>query len=429
MTYGRLECLIHFLLLCSVVVPLSFIFVACKFIQSAFSHRKTGKQHRAMMEKIHIQIAKQFKKKPRPVILITGSAHFSKTALVMQAIKTVLPGEKSKVILIDFPIYSLNATRFSKYCDVFEYIHSDPETQTKSYIEEIVALGLKHKITGFVPVSKVYGSLPDGTACEKLSSILGSTFDMPFHLSAVMCSLLDDKLAFCKLCTKLGVKSPRVELVDSEEKALKLNLSLQHQNDDNLKPIKMIIKSLGYDSLHRLDLFTLPTTQKNLQNYLNRLRNSGSGISPENPWIARTKLVGRELSSACVIRNGNIQLLSICESSASQIRFAEVDQSEVRNWTYEFVDRCNFRSAEVLEIAREHFKNADHNFDSANCKSVITRALNHFSLRSSFQRPSLFMCEELNANLASFLLLWRTIAFADAQLINIKTESILEENL
>ena len=46
-----------------------------------------------MMEKIHIQIAKQFKKKPRPVILIPGSAHFSKTSLVMQAIKTVLPGE------------------------------------------------------------------------------------------------------------------------------------------------------------------------------------------------------------------------------------------------------------------------------------------------------------------------------------------------
>ena len=77
-----------------------------------------------------------------------------------------------------------------------------------------------------------------------------------------MCSLLDDKIAFCKLCTKLGVKSPRVEIIDSEEKALKLNLSLQHQNDDNLKPIKMIIKSLGYDSLHRLDLFTLPTSQK-----------------------------------------------------------------------------------------------------------------------------------------------------------------------
>ena len=349
MYYGRAASFGHILLLVFLVPIFSMTFLIFKHIQAIFeTFSEQSKRSNKTIKEIRNFLSSLAEPRAPPVILIMG-AHFSKTLTIVRSIKSVLPGKKSRIILADTQNYAWVGARFSRYCDAFEVLQVRDVSQKEEYIKEMVRIGRKHKITGFLPVSVPRSATPDSLACEELMSTLAaySNFDRPYHVSAKMCEALDNKLIFCQYCEVLGVTAPKTVIVNSDEEAHQLNMELrsQYQSDHN----QMILKNLSYDCLHRLDLFTLPTNSENLEIYLQKIRKEGNAISPTNPWTAQTKLTGREYSAACIIRNGALKLTTVCESSPSQLRFEHTEHVKICAWLEKFVSRMNERNNNVNE--------------------------------------------------------------------------------
>ena len=71
----------------------------------------------------------------------------------------------------------------------------------------------------------------------------------------------------------------------------------QHAREPDVKHPRFIFKNLQYDSMHRLDLFTLPCAPAKLDAYLAKLKADGVAIDDANPWTAQRFVVGDVLNS------------------------------------------------------------------------------------------------------------------------------------
>ena len=89
-------------------------------------------------------------------------------------------------------------------------------------------LAQKHRVTGFLPLSVPASAVADALACEKIASAskIGVILHRPYHLSAQICELLDEKFKFCQLCQDLGLTAPRTVLITSDNNARELNQEL-----------------------------------------------------------------------------------------------------------------------------------------------------------------------------------------------------------
>ena len=353
MYYGRAASFGHILLLIFVLPLFSTTFAVFKYVYAIFKPNKSSAKTAQAIKNFLSSTKKPLAR--TPVILIAG-AHFSKTLTIVRSVKAVLPGAKSRIILADTAKYAWNGARFSRHCDAFEVIHADPVTQDKQYVNELVMLAQKHGATGFLPLSVPASAVADALACEKIASAskTGVIFDRPYHLSAQICELLDDKFKFCQLCQDLGITAPRTVLITSDNDARELNQELSLKFGD---PNTMILKNLAYDCLHRLDLFPLPTSPKKLDAYLEKIRNDGNAISQAAPWVAQTKLLGPEYCAAFIIRNGELKLITLSKSSASQLRFKHIENTKVNVWLEQFVTRINERSREKFLNEKTHDRN------------------------------------------------------------------------
>ena len=146
MYYGRLACFGHVILL-TLVMPLFLIlFSISKYLQLIFTTKSDRKSLKQLVHRIQAEISVGQKSgRPVPTFLIAG-AHFSKTLTIMRAIKAVLPGKKSRIILADSKKYALNGARFSRYCDVFEVVYSDPVTKSSEYADELVKIAERNQV-------------------------------------------------------------------------------------------------------------------------------------------------------------------------------------------------------------------------------------------------------------------------------------------
>jgi len=85
---------------------------------------------------------------------------------------------------------------------------------------------------------------------------------------------------------------------------------------------KYVLKNLGYDPLHRLDLFCLPANNATVTQYLAKIRADGNGISDSEPWQAQLFIQeGTEMSCFAVLRDSRLELFTCSLSSASQLRY------------------------------------------------------------------------------------------------------------
>ena len=333
--FGRVGAVLHIILLvCS--IPVTILFIISHYVQNFFGNGE--KNDNAVVRTIQSLVTsdgKRLKANTNSLVLLISGAHFGKTLTVMRSIKAAKPD--AKIVLTDSPKYALNGARFSRYCDAFEVIHADPEKEKEAYAEEMLKVAQKYHVTGYIPVSIPSGAEGDALACEVIEKHC-PYFNRPYHLSKDVCALLDDKHAFCSLCEKLEIPAPKTIILSSEQDALKLNEQLCNPGSTKLP---MIIKNLSYDPLHRLDLFTLPAPEKDLRAYLDKIRKDGNLIEKSQPWIAQTKLNGKEFSAALVIRDGQIRLLTISPSSASQLQFEHVSHTKIENWVKRFVSGVN----------------------------------------------------------------------------------------
>jgi len=172
----------------------------------------------------------------------------------------------------------------------------------------------------------------DSTASTKCSGSDSSSEvnqSRNMHFTPSICDIMDDKHSFWEYCTDtLGLPSSNSENSDgnmlpshrlfSDADVLALSQQLQ---DEGTKD-KYVLKNLGYDPLHRLDLFCLPADQATVKNYLEKIRTDGNGVSEQEPWQAQLFIEkGTEISCFAVLRDSSLELYTCCLSSASQLRY------------------------------------------------------------------------------------------------------------
>merc|ERR1712228_401656 len=122
---------------------------------------------------------------------------------------------------------------------------------------------------------------------------------------------LDDKVVFCQAAEALGLSVPIAHRVCSHAEVRDFNEKLHEHllQEPNVKQPRYILKNLQYDSMHRLDLFTLPCAAAKLDAYLSDIT-----IDEHNPWTVQTFIVGEEYSTCAIVKDG--RLLAFTDNQA-----------------------------------------------------------------------------------------------------------------
>ena len=149
------------------------------------------------------------------------------------------------------------------------------------------------------------------------------------HFKPSICDMMDDKHSFWAYCNEVlglpssdsndcgGAMLPSHHL-SSDSQVLALNKQLQKDG----RPDKYVLKNLGYDPLHRLDLFCLPASENTVKKYLDKIRADGNAITAQEPWQAQLFIEkGTEMSCFAVLRDSSLELYTCSLSSASQLRY------------------------------------------------------------------------------------------------------------
>jgi hypothetical protein len=107
----------------------------------------------------------------------------------------------------------------------------------------------------------------------------------------------------------------------SDAQVLALNARLQAAEEAGSTD-QYVLRNLGYDPLHCLDLFCLPKEENIVVRYLDKIRADDNGISKDEPWQAQLFIArGTETSCFVVLRDSRLALYRCTLSSASQLRY------------------------------------------------------------------------------------------------------------
>merc|ERR1719517_180991 len=96
----------------------------------------------------------------------------------------------------------------------------------------------------------------------------------------------------------MGLSSPITQYMTSKQQVVRFNEAIRASGSDE----RFIFKSLYYDSMRRLDLFTLPCAPEKLDAYLSGIEE----ISKEKQWGVQTFLSGTEYSSCGFAKDGKL---------------------------------------------------------------------------------------------------------------------------
>ena len=87
-------------------------------------------------------------------------------------------------------------------------------------------------------------------------------------------------------------------------------------------------------------MFCLPQKEeKVVEHYLDRVERDGNPITEDAPWQVQEFITGEEFSACCVVRKGRLRLLTVCQSSPSQIDYVECQDERVVNAIQDFTQK------------------------------------------------------------------------------------------
>ena len=87
-------------------------------------------------------------------------------------------------------------------------------------------------------------------------------------------------------------------------------------------------------------MFCLPQKEeKVVEHYLDRIERDGNPITEDAPWQVQEFIKGEEFSACCVVRKGRLRLLTVCQSSPSQIDYVECQDERVVNAIQDFTQK------------------------------------------------------------------------------------------
>lgn len=225
-----------------------------------------------------------------------------------------------EVFLVESHKYWLSGHRFSKAVKRF-YTIPAPEKDPEGYCQGLLEIVKRDNIDVFIPVSSPIASYYDSLA----KSFLSPECEV-IHFDAEVTKTLDDKFAFCEKASFLGLSAPKVFRFTNPEQVLNFDFA----SDGS----QYILKSIPYDSVHRLDLTKLPF--EGMKEYIKQLP-----ISPEKPWVMQEFVRGKEYCTHSTVRNGIIRLHCCSESSPFQVNYQQVENQAIYEWIKQFVKALN----------------------------------------------------------------------------------------
>ncbi|BAZ28363.1 hypothetical protein NIES4074_07940 [Cylindrospermum sp. NIES-4074] len=224
-----------------------------------------------------------------------------------------------KVVLLETHKYWLTGHRFSQAVDKF-YTVPAPQENPESYTQALIDIIKQENIDVYIPVTSPLGSYYDSLAKPLLSRHCEV-----FHFDVDITQNLDDKFEFAQKARSLNLSAPKSFKITSAEQVLNFDFSQESR--------KYILKSIPYDSVRRLDLTKLPcATPEETAAFVRSLP-----ISPEKPWIMQEFIPGKEFCTHSTVRDGELRLHCCCESSAFQVNYENVENSQIREWVRHFV--------------------------------------------------------------------------------------------
>ncbi|CAD7927438.1 unnamed protein product [Amoebophrya sp. A120] len=361
----RLRCFVHIMLLLF-LLPVSFLYAVYNYCLVSFDENSAQHLSFRKMKKLMARSVRNKQDGEKITILVTGGK-MSKALHLARCLKRADP-KKISIVLVETKKYWVSGARFSNVVDHFESVADPVREDAEQYQRDLLALCVKYNVRFFVPVSSPVSSVHDAR--------FGETFRQSTHqyscnahlwnnsdknhacldhnswsqlllhqnqavcLRPELCEQLDNKHTFAEFCNKN--KLPGILqsfMVKSDDEVLRLNDKLLLEKEQNTSSNKTyVLKNLTYDPIHRLDLFQLPCSdQEMLEDYLEKVRDDGNAISATEPWQVQEFVAdGAEYSAALLVRGGECKMLTVCESSASQLNYAHVHVPEIEDWVYEF---------------------------------------------------------------------------------------------
>lgn len=259
-----------------------------------------------------------------PPRLSRPCAQMTKSFVIIKQLKA----QGCRVVLCETKKYWMVASRFSNCIDRFVTVPV-PEKDTEGFLSAMVNLAEEEKADVFVPVTSPVASQYEA----RLNSVLPKRVQS-WSLTYEDCEDLDDKVAFCNSAAEMGLSVPRTHRVVNNAEVRAFNEKLQAQLDAapaGTKQPRFILKNLQYDSMHRLDLFTLPCAPAKLDAYLADIT-----IDEANPWTVQTFIVGDEFSTCAVVKEGRLLTFSDNAASISCFNYLPERNPRLREWVTTF---------------------------------------------------------------------------------------------
>lgn len=273
------------------------------------------------------------------------------------------------VILVETEKYWLSGHRFSQAIERF-YTVPTPQTNLEGYTQALLEIVKRERIDLFIPVSSPAASLYDSIAKPALSKHCEV-----LHFDAAITKMLDDKFEFSEQARSIGLLTPKTFRFTNPQQIIDFDFNGN---------VQYILKSILYNSIHRLDMTRLPMgSQAELIAHVQTLP-----ISAEQPWIMQEFIQGQEYCTHSTVREGEIQLHCCAKSSAFQVNYEQVDNPQVLQWVTQFVKPLNLTG----QVSFDLIQRSDGTVFAIECNprthSAITMFYNHPDVADAYLKKT-----------------------------------------
>lgn len=274
------------------------------------------------------------------------------------------------VFLVETQKYWLSGHRFSNAVEGF-YTVPAPKNNPEGFCQGLLEIVKREKIDVFVPVT----SPVESYYCSLAKPLLSSVCEV-IHFDADITKMLDNKYTFIEKAKEFGLSVPKSFLITKPEDVLNFDF----ESDGS----QYILKSIPYDSVHRLDLTRLPmSSYSEMEQFVKALP-----ISEKKPWIMQEFIRGKEYCTHSTVRKGEIRLHCCSESSPFQVNYEQVDNPEILEWVKGFVKPLNLTG----QVSFDFIQAPDGKVYPLECNprihSAITMFYNHPDVADAYLKDS-----------------------------------------
>lgn len=289
----------------------------------------------------------------KKTVLITGGKMTKALTLARS-----FHGAGYRVILAETSRYVSTGHRFSFAVKKFVTV---PGPTDSDYTQALLKIIQDEGVDEYVPVCSPLSSFYDSSAIPSLSP-----FCRVVHVEPDRIIDLDDKYKFAKKAEQLGLRIPKTLRITDPQQVVDFDFT------EESRPF--ILKSIAYDAIRRLDLTRLPLeTPEKTASFANSLP-----ISTDNPWILQEFIEGDEYCTHGTVINGILTVYCCCKSSAFQINYSHVDESDIEEWVTHFVSAMKFTGQASFDFIRA---TDDGEFYAIECNPRAHSAITLFSNR------------------------------------------------